>query len=43
MKPEWHTGDWTEQDTLDLLDELQEARAYRSLTNEEQAWLEAAQ
>jgi hypothetical protein len=43
MKPTWHTGVWTEEDTLALIDELTEAQAYRSLTNEELAWLEAAE
>ena len=43
MKPSWHTGPWTEEDTLDLIDELTEAKTYRSLTNEEQEWLEAAE
>ena len=43
MKPSWHTGPWTEVDTLNLIDELNEAKQYRSLTNEEQAWLEAAE
>jgi hypothetical protein len=42
MKPEWHTGDWTEEDTLDLIDELNEAKTYRSLTNEERTWLQEA-
>lgn len=42
MKPVWHTGPWTEEDTLDLIDELNEAKQYRSLTAEEQTWLEAA-
>ena len=43
MKPTWHTGPWTEEDTLALIDELTEAREYRSLTNEEQLWLETAE
>ena len=43
MKPQWHTGAWTEQDTLDLVDELTQAKTYRSLTPEEHAWLEASQ
>jgi hypothetical protein len=42
MKPSWHTGPWTDEDTLDLIDELTEAQQYRSLTNEEQAWLRQA-
>lgn len=40
MKPEWHTGPWTEEDTANLIDELNKAKIYRSLTNEEQQWLE---
>lgn len=43
MKPVWHTGLWTEEDTENLIDELNEEKAYRSLTNEEQAWLEAVE
>lgn len=41
MKPNWHTGPWTDEDTLDLRDELLAAQSYRSLTAEERAWLEA--
>jgi hypothetical protein len=40
MTPTWHTGPWTEEDTLDLIDELNEAKQYRSLTAEEKSWLE---
>ena len=43
MKPMWHTGPWTQEQTDDLIAELQEAEQTRSLTNEEQAWLEAAE
>lgn len=39
MKPQWHIGPWTEEDTLNLIDELRDAETYRSLTNEEQYWL----
>ena len=39
MKPSWHTGPWTEEDTENLIDELLEAKTYRSLTNEEAEWL----
>jgi hypothetical protein len=41
MKPIWHNGEWTDEDTADLIDELNEAKQYRSLTNEEQVWLKA--
>jgi len=41
MKPEWHTGPWTTEQHQDLVDELEQAQQYRSLTNEEQAWLES--
>ena len=42
MKPIWHTGPWTQEQTDDLIEELREVEQTRSLTNEEQAWLEAA-
>ena len=41
MKPEWHTGPWTDEDTENLILELEDAKYYRSLTNEEQAWLDS--
>jgi len=40
MKPIWHTGPWSEEQTQDLLEELRLAEQTRSLTNEEQSWLE---
>lgn len=40
MKPEWHSGKWTDQDTENLREELEEAQTYRSLTPEERVWLE---
>ena len=43
MKPEWHTGSWTPEQTEDLIAELREAEQTRSLTNEERQWLEAAE
>jgi hypothetical protein len=43
MKPIWHTGPWTQEQTDDLIAELREAEQTRSLTNEEQHWLEAAE
>ena len=43
MKPEWHNGNWTDEQTEDLIYELREAEKQRSLTNEEQQWLEAAE
>lgn len=43
MKPLWHDGEWTEEDALNLIDELQEAQTYRSLTNEEAEWLSSQQ
>ena len=39
MKPEWHNGPWTDEDTENLRLELRDAVYYRSLTNEEQHWL----
>jgi len=39
MKPTWHTGPWTDEQTEDLVAELHEAEQVRSLTNEEQFWL----
>jgi hypothetical protein len=39
MKPEWHTGEWTDEDTENLRVELRDTQYYRSLTNEEQHWL----
>lgn len=39
MKPIWHSGKWTIEDTHNLIAELQEAELTRSLTNEEQQWL----
>jgi hypothetical protein len=41
MKPEWHTGSWTPEQHQALIDELLAAQKYRSLTNQEQTWLEA--
>jgi len=38
MKPNWHTGPWTEEDTFNLKDELNEAKLTRSLTNDEEQW-----
>ena len=38
MKPNWHTGPWTEEDTFNLRDELNEAKLTRSLTNDEEQW-----
>lgn len=43
MKPIWHTGPWSEEQTQELIAELQLAAQTRSLTKEEQQWLEAAQ
>jgi len=43
MKPIWHTGPWSEEQTQDLIAELRLAEQTRSLTNEEQHWLEAAE
>lgn len=43
MKPIWHTGPWTDENTQDLISELLEAQQSRSLTNEEQQWLEAVE
>ena len=40
MKPIWHTGPWTEEDTENLIRELAWARLNRSLTAEERNWLE---
>ena len=42
MKPIWHTGPWSEEQTQDLIAELLLAEQTRSLTNEEQHWLEDA-
>lgn len=39
MKPQWHTGDWSDWHTEMLRQELEDAQYYRSLTNEELAWL----
>jgi hypothetical protein len=39
MKPIWHTGSWSEEQTQDLIEELRLAEQTRSLTNEEQHWL----
>lgn len=39
MKPSWHRGPWTAQDTENLREELLEAQTYRSLTPEERDWL----
>lgn len=39
MKPTWHTGPWSNEQTQMLIQELLEAQQTRSLTNEEQAWL----
>jgi hypothetical protein len=41
IKPKWVTGEWSEEDSLALLEELEEAQLTRSLTNEEQAWYNA--
>lgn len=43
MTPTWHTGTWTDEQTQMLIAELREAEQTRSLTNEEQQWLEAAE
>jgi hypothetical protein len=43
MKPTWHTGTWSDEQTQDLIAELREAEQSRSLTNEEQSWLEVAE
>ena len=43
MKPIWHTGPWSEAQTQELIAELKLAAQTRSLTKEEQQWLEAAQ
>lgn len=40
MKPTWHTGTWSDEQTQMLIAELREAEQTRSLTNEEQAWLD---
>ena len=42
MKPIWHTGPWTEEQTQDLIAELLIAGQTRSLTNEEGYWLVTA-
>jgi len=39
MKPTWHSGPWTQQQTRDLQDQLLEAQITRSLTREERDWL----
>ena len=38
-KPIWHTGTWTQRQSLALQDELLAAQLHRSLTPEERAWL----
>jgi len=43
MKPMWHTGTWSEQQTQHLIAELRLAQHTRSLTHEEQSWLKAAE
>ena len=43
MKPIWHTGPWSEQQTQHLIVELRLEEHTRSLTNEEQSWLKAAE
>ena len=42
MKPIWHTGPWSEEQTQDLIAELRLAEQTRSLTNEEEYWLRTA-
>ena len=42
MKPIWHTGSWSEEQTQDLIEELRLAEQTRSLTNEEGYWLSTA-
>ena len=39
IKPSWHTGNWTAEQQQLLIEELKAAEKYRSLTNEEGAWL----
>jgi hypothetical protein len=43
MKPIWHTDNWSVEQLEDLITELRLAQHTRSLTNEEQSWLKAAE
>ena len=40
VKPEWHRGDWTDEQQESLIEELEDAEKDRSLTKEEKEWLE---
>jgi hypothetical protein len=43
QKPIWHTENWSVEQLEDLITELRLAKRTRSLTNEEQFWLKAAE